>query len=310
MCIPKLSVIIPVYFNSESLPLLFDELSKLEASLAEEEVATEFIFVDDGSRDESFARILSFYRERDNVVAIRLSKNFGSMAALRTGLDYVTGDAFAFISADLQEPPELLVKMVRAWQSGAKYVVCSRESRDDPRITKLTSWIYYRLLEMFVVKGYPRGGYDLSLMDKVMLPYLRRSAQNTNILLYAFSLGYDAKEITYNRMKRRHGASRWTFGKRLNLFFDSILGFSILPMRYVSAFGLLVSAGSFAYSAFVVFMSVFVSRPPPGWASTAVLVSFLFGVVILMVAIIGEYTWRIFKHVTSAPTSVIDEIYQ
>ena len=304
-----ISVITPVYYNERSLPFLFDELLKLDEALRKKDLQLEMIFVDDGSRDNSLIELHKFKRQFERTTIVKLSRNFGSMQALRTGLRFVKGDSFTFLSADLQDPPDLISQMADRWLQGEKYIVCAREQRRDPIVSKFFSSLYYKLLRILVVKDYPEGGYDLALMDKDLLPYMQDSGKYTNLLLYAHSLGFKGEIIRYERKARSHGKSMWTFSKKLNFFVDSILGFSIMPMRYVSAFGIIVSFGSFAYGVFIILMALLVSAPVPGWASTTALLSILFGVVIFMLGLIGEYIWRIFNEVNRSPDAVIDEIF-
>jgi len=305
----KLSIITPVYFNGLSLPGLFKELVKVEEELRQRDLLLEMIFVDDGSKDHSLSELRKFKLEHDNVKIIKLSRNFGSMQALRMGLKFVTGDAFTFLAADLQEPPELVVEMVDKWLTGVKYIVCAREERKDPLITRFFSGLYYFLLRTFVVKDYPSGGYDLTLMDKALLPYMQESGKSANLLLHAHSLGYKSEVIRYKRRERANGKSMWTFSKKLNFFIDSILGSSILPLRYASILGVTASIVSFLYGGFVISNALFTSMPVPGWASLASLLSILFGIVIFMLGMIGEYIWRIFNEINGTPDAVIDEIY-
>ena len=304
-----LSVITPVYFNEHSLAPLFDELRTLEAALLERGVVLDLIFVDDGSGDNSLRELLKIKEQRPETTVVKLSKNFGSMKALRTGLKFVRGDAFTFLAADLQEPPGLIAEMVEHWLSGTKYVVCARAKRDDPPATQVLSAAYYWALRLLVVDDYPDGGYDLVLMDRAMLKHLTASSKDTNLLLYAHALGFEREEIRYHRRARTHGRSRWTLAKKLNFFVDSILGFSILPLRYVSGLGITVSLLSVFYGLFVVTNALFNAIPVPGWASTVALLSFLFGTVIFMLGLIGEYIWRIFNELNGSPESVIDEVY-
>ncbi len=304
-----ISIITPVYFNEPSLPQLFVELLKLDKELRQRDLLLEIIFVDDGSKDNSLTELRKFKLEYENTKIIKLSRNFGSMQALRTGLRFVSGDAFTFLSADLQDPPELVVQMVDKWLAGSKYVVCAREERKDPLTSRIFSYFYYVLLRIFVVKDYPKGGYDLALMDKTMLPYMQESGKSANLLLFAHSLGLKRDVIRYKRQARAHGKSMWTFSKKLNIFVDSILGCSILPLRYVSIFGIAVSFISFFYGGFVVLNAFFLSAPVPGWASLAALLSILLGVVIFMLGMIGEYIWRIFNEVNGTPDAVVDEVY-
>ena len=124
--------------------------------------------------------------------------------------------------ADLQDPPGLILEMVRIWLSGSKYVVCARKDREDPVANKLFAWCYYRLVRLFVMKQYPAGGYDLALMDRALLPYMRTRARTSIRSSFSYWLGFAPTMIYYNRLRRQYGKSRWSFAKRLTLFLDSL----------------------------------------------------------------------------------------
>ena len=301
-----LSVVIPVYFNAESLPGLFDELRDLEKALAADGLDLELIFVDDGSRDNSFGRLVKIKEERPATKLIRLARNFGAVAASKTGLRYVTGDAFTILSADLQDPASQLHLMAQEWQKGAKFVVSIRASRGDPLSTRAFAWFYYQVLEAFVLKGYPKGGYDLMLMDKCMLHTMSNSPKHTNPNVYAWWHGFPAKKLTYHRRPRRHGRSRWTVRKKLKFFVDTVSGFSAVPLRIMALFGLTVSSISFLYGFYVVVNALLGRYDVQGFATIVALISFFFGLVMVMLGMIGEYLWRIFEGVNSKPEAVVD----
>lgn len=305
----KLSIVVPVYFNAGSLPALFDELLRLESQLTEHVVSLELIFVDDGSRDESLARLLEFKGRRPETKVVKLTRNFGAIHCLKTGLRFVTGDCFTFLAADLQDPPELLLEAVKRWLSGSKFVIFERESRDDPFMTIVFSKVYYKLLRLMVIKDYPDGGFDLCLMDKDMLPYMVNSAKNSYSALLAYWLGYKPDVIFYHRRPRLHGKSRWTFSKKFKAFLDVMLGFSVTPIRAISAIGAIVSLLSFVYGIHVVVFAFIDSTPVAGFPTIVALITFLLGLIILMLGVIGEYLWRIFDETNMRPETVIEKIY-
>ena len=305
---PKLSVIVPIYFNAASLPLLFDKLQTVERQLNKRGLELELIFVDDGSGDDSFAVLQSIKARRPATRLVKLSRNFGAIRACKAGALFVTGDCFGFLAADLQDPPELLLEMVERWQKGAKYVLCVRAERDDPIVSRLWAAFYYRLLRLFVLPAFPDGGYDLALMDKIILPYLQQSGRTAHLQVFLFWLGFRPEFIAYKRQKREHGRSRWSFAKRLTASLDVLLGFSVVPIRVISLIGAIVSLGSFGYGTVQLASALLGIRPVPGFASLAALISFLLGLVIIMLGIIGEYVWRIFEEVNRRPESVIDEV--
>lgn len=305
----KLSVIIPVCNEAESLPLLFEELAMLEKRLREQDFEMELIFVDDGSRDSSLAQLLRFKIDRTGTRIVKLSRNFGAIHATKVGMDQVTGDCFTVLSADLQDPPQLIPDMIERWLMGSKFVIFTRQQRQDPLISRLFAAMYYKTLRRFVVPGFPAGGYDLALMDHSMLPYLKQSGKNINLALFAFWLGFEPEILYYTRQQRRFGKSKWTFGRKVTLCLDSILGFSFLPIRVISLIGVAVSFVSFTYGTLIIIYTLTGHRDLPGYPTIVSLISFLLGLVIIMLGVIGEYVWRIFDEINHRPESVIDEIY-
>ena len=305
----KVSVVVPVYYNAQSLPLLSSKLLEVEQKLNQKGVELELIFVDDGSGDGSLQELLKFKKHRQSTRIIKLTRNFGAIHALKVGAQFVTGDCFVFLVADLQDPPELIVEMVDRWQAGNKYVICVRTERNDPLGTKIFAHIYYRLLRLYVVKDFPEGGYDLALMDRVMLPYFQQGGKTVYAQVFMYWLGFRPEVLYYTRQKRFQGRSRWTFAKKLSAFLDVLLGFSVVPIRMISLLGWLVSLMSFGYGAWAILVRLFGRAEVPGFATLASLISFLLGLVIIMLGIIGEYLWRIFEETNKRPETVIDEVY-
>ena len=306
----KLSVVIPVYYNEGSLPELFAELMRVEEILRRSRgIELELIFVDDGSGDNSFAELMKIKQIRPDTCVVKLARNFGAIHAIKTGLQYVTGDCFTMLAADLQDPPELLVEMADKWLAGSKFVICVRESRQDPFLSKAFARLYYGILRLTVTKTYPSGGFDLALMDELLLPYLQRSGKNINISLFAYWLGFEPEVIYYERRERAHGKSRWTFSKKFTYLLDSILGFSVVPIRIISFTGLIVALLSFIYGIVLIFNASVNHVIVPGFTTIATLVAFLLGLIIIMLGIIGEYLWRVFDEVNRRPEYVIHEVY-
>lgn len=303
----KLSIVTPVYFNAGSLPRLFDEFRALEQALRQEDVDLELIFVDDGSRDESLHLLLQFKESRPQTKVVKLTRNFGAVHCSKTGFQFVTGDAFMIVAADLQDPPSLIVEMVRRWKAGARFIICERSTRDDPFISRAYSRIYYKLLKIFVLRDYPEGGYDMALMDRAMLPHMVNSAKSIFTPLLAYWLGYTPEVIHYHRPKREHGRSGWTFAKKFTAFIDVMLGFSITPIRAISGIGALTAFCSIAYGLSVVLHALFNRLPVEGFATVVALITFLLGLIILMLGVIGEYLWRIFEETNKRPETVIEQ---
>ena len=303
------SVVVPVYYNADSLPLLHERLTAVENTLMDlHGVRLQLVFVNDGSRDASQAELVRIKEQRPDAVVVRLSRNFGAVHASRTGFQFVEGDAFVILAADLQDPPELLLEMVPRWLAGRKFVIAVRKSREDPVVSRICSWLYYRLLRLLVLPGYPEGGFDIALMDRDMLEPMRNCSKNAFTPLLAYWLGYEPEVVSYHRPRREHGRSGWTFTKKIKSFVDVMLGFSVTPIRLVSALGVVVAGSSFLYGISVVIAALTGHIPVPGYATLVSLVTFLLGLIILMLGIIGEYLWRIFDEVNRRPDTVIDEV--
>lgn len=307
-----LSVVIPVYYNEESLRPLYDALMEVDAEIRKREVRLELIFVDDGSGDGSLRELIAIASENDAVRVVKHSRNFGSMMALKTGFQFVEGDCFTILTADLQDPPELVPRMLDKWLGGAKYVICERSERQDSWSSRLFASIHHKLVQLLVMSDYPRGGFDIVLMDRALLPHLQQSGKNINLLIFAHYLGFKPEVIHYKRRAREHGVSRWTFRKRLKLFVDSLLGFSMVPLRLVSLTGLGIATLAFLYGIVLVLLALLGYKEfeaNRGFATLAALISFLLGLIIVMLGIIGEYIWRIFDEVNHRPESVIEAVY-
>lgn len=305
----KISIVIPVYCNAPSLFELFDELVNLENRLLPLGVEVEIIFVDDGSYDESFAVLMSIKQRKSTIKVIKLARNFGSVHAIKAGVKFITGDCFTFLSADLQDPPSLIFDMVQKWLNGANLVVCERISREDPLVSRIFSAIYYKVIRSIVLKDFPKGGFDLALMDKKVLPYISNSAKNLYLVPLIHWLGFKPIVIKYHRLARKHGKSKWTFAKKFKVFLDVVLGFSVFPIQAISAIGMAVSFISFFYGAFVVSVALVKKNPVDGFPTLVALITFLLGLIIFMLGVIGEYIWRIYDETNSRPDSVVEDVF-
>lgn len=305
----KLSIIIPVYYNAQSLPKLYARISEIELQLSKILIELELIFVDDGSGDSSFKELIRIRELRSKTRLIKFSRNFGAVHASKYGMQFVTGDCFMILAADLQDPPELILEMANKWLNGSKFTICVRTTREDPFMSKLFASIFYWLLRKLVIPDYPKRGFDMALMDASLLPYLRDSSKNLYTPLLAYWLGFKPEIISYHRQKREYGKSRWTFSKKFNAFLDIMLGFSVKPIRLISLTGLVIALLSFVYGALITISAILGKISVPGFATIAALVTFLLGLIIIMLGVIGEYLWRIFDEINKRPEVVADEIY-
>ncbi|MEK3675539.1 glycosyltransferase family 2 protein [Paenibacillus sp. FSL R10-2771] len=305
----KFSIVIPVYFNELNLPHTIPRLKELQKLLPNYEL--EFVFVDDGSGDSSLSVLLEERQKDERIKVIKLSRNFGSMSAIQAGLLEATGDCVGIISADLQDPPELFVQMIEKWKNGKKIVLATRSDREESLSQKAFSNGYYFLLEKLALKGYPKGGFDFVLIDRQVVQEITHiKEKNTNVMSLIYWLGYDQELVPYVREQRKLGKSRWTLSKKIKLFVDSFVSFSYTPIRFMSIIGFITALLSFFYGIFVVAGTLFGFIELQGWTTIIALITFLLGIIMIMLGIIGEYMWRILDESRRRPSYIIDEIYK
>jgi polyisoprenyl-phosphate glycosyltransferase len=198
--------------------------------------------------------------------------------------------------------------MAERWLAGSPFVICERTARDDPIGTRMSSALYYALLRTLVMPEYPRGGYDLALMDERFLPFMRDASKASYTLLLAYWLGFQPEVIRYHRERRTHGISRWTLRKKIGLFLDVMLGFSVRPLRLMAGVGIVVAFLSFLYGMVIITSAITGAIEVPGWASIVALITFLLGFVIIMLGLLGEYLARILDELNRRPEVVIDKV--
>ncbi|MDD5301938.1 MAG: glycosyltransferase family 2 protein [Elusimicrobia bacterium] len=297
-----LSVVVPVFNNALNLPDLFPALESAAGP------AAEFVFVDDRSTDGSWNLLKEYAGRRPNTRVLRLSRNFGSFTACVAGLSKATGRAAVLISADLQDPPELIPEMVDLWRKGTKVVLAARRGRDDGWLSGAFSRLYYLVLRAFVFPDMPRGGFDFVLVDRQVVDALVAAAEkNTTLMGLILWLGFDRKVIQYDRRRRAKGRSMWTFRKKFKYSIDSVLAFSYFPIRIVQILGLGVAVGGFSYAALLIAMKLTRGIDIPGWTALMVVTLVLGGGQFLVLGVLGEYAWRALDEVKRRPLFVIDE---
>jgi dolichol-phosphate mannosyltransferase len=240
----------------------------------------------------------------------KLTRNFGSMAAIQAGLTIATGDCVGMIAADLQDPPELFTDMVRLWEQGNKAIFAVRQDREEPALQKLFSNGYYALIRRFAIRDYPTGGFDFFLVDRQIVQEVNRiHEKNTNLMTLIFWLGFKPILIPYVRRSRKKGKSRWTLGKKVKLFIDTFVAFSYFPIRLLSVLGFLMATAAFLYGSFVFVYWAAFGIEVKGWVPTMVILTFTSGVQMAILGILGEYLWRTLDETRGRPAYVIDEVF-
>lgn len=306
---PLLSYIIPCYFNEENLPHTTKALIENE-KLFDEDVTFEYVMIDDGSKDNTLGELKKFKQQYpDKVKVIKLSGNFGSYNAILAGMNYASGDCNVVLAADLQDPPEMIPKMLDYWKKGIKLVIANREDRQESFFQKVFSNSYHYLIKKLALKNIPKGGYDLVLFDKQLRDeVVKIDEKNTNQLYLLSWLKYDYINIPYVRRKRDVGKSRWTLQKKVKLFIDSFVSFSFFPVRLISTLGLILGLVSFIYGIFIIYARLTGLVPIEGWAALMAVLLFVSAFQMIALGIIGEYVWRTLDAGRKRPNFVVEEV--
>jgi dolichol-phosphate mannosyltransferase len=300
----KISFVVAVYHNEGAISKTHEKIQSVFASdLPQHEY--EIVFVDDGSKDGSLKEILNLREQDSRVKVITFTRNFGQMAAMLAGFKEATGDAVINISADLQDPVELIPPMVNKWQGGAETVICYRTDRADTLAAKLFSSLAYGVLRMSLPQ-IPPGGFDFVLMDRKVMDEF-----NAIVVWHRFFqgdllwTGYRTSFIPYVRLQRTIGKSQYNFGKKLKNFLDAVLDSSYLPIRFISLMGVITSFLGVLYSATIAYTWLRGETPFQGWAPLMIAILLVGGMIMVMLGVIGEYVWRINEEVRKRPNYVV-----
>jgi glycosyltransferase involved in cell wall biosynthesis len=307
---PKLSVIMPCYFNEQNMPVTTAELIANEKNF-DPDIEFEYVMVDDGSKDNTLKELLKFKEQYpDKVRVVKLSGNFGAYNAILAGMKHATGEMNVVLTADLQDPPELIPKMVGYWKKGVKLVIANREDREEPWMQKKVSNFYHKLMKKIALKNIPEGGFDLILFDRQLRDeVVRIDEKNTNTLYLLTWLQYDYVCIPYTRRKRQIGKSRWTLQKKVKLFIDSFVSFSFFPIRMISVFGVIFGLIAFIYGLFIIVAKIFGLIPVQGWATVMAVILFVSSFQMLALGVLGEYIWRTLDASRNRPNYIVEKVF-
>ena len=303
----KLSIIIPMYNEEESLPYLYQRLTALGEQVDNYEI--EFLFVNDGSKDNSL-EIVKAFREKDNRVCyLNLSRNFGKEVAMGAAFDYVTGDAIAIIDADLQDPPELIVEMLKYYEEGYDDVYAKRRSRNgESWLKKFTSKSFYKILSKVSSVPIQRDTGDFRLLSRRAIEALRKFPEKQRYTKGMFSLiGFKKKEVEFDRDSRVAGKTKWNYFKLIDLAIDGITSFTTAPLRIATFMGILSALVAFIYIVYIVVRTIILGIDVPGYASIICFILMIGGIQLISLGVIGEYLGRIFIEVKNRPLYFVEE---
>ncbi|NNE33422.1 MAG: glycosyltransferase family 2 protein [Winogradskyella sp.] len=301
----EISVIIPVFNESENLSELYQRLITVLSTLSSN---YSLIFVNDGSTDNSMAKILTLSQENDDVYYINLSRNFGHQIAVSAGLEHCNSECTVIIDADLQDPPELISELYLKFKAGYEVVSAKRNKREgESAFKKITAKLYYRILKKLVSFEIPLDTGDFRLLSGKVVNAINKMPEQNKFLRGQIAwLGFKQTYVLYDRKTRKHGQSGYSYSKMFRLAFDGITGFSDKPLLFVSRLGFIISLFSFLVIVYAIFSHYFLKETITGWTSLIVSAAFIGGIQLLSIGVIGEYISRINNNVKHRPLYIID----
>ncbi len=309
-----ISIVIPIYNEEENLPMLHERLTKCAPEWKDD---YEIVLVNDGSFDRSPEILKELAANDHHVKVVSFSRNFGHQAAISAGIDYAMGDAVVIMDGDLQDPPEELHRFLEKWREGYEVVYAIRTKRKEHFFKRLAYKIFYRILRWISDINIPLDSGDFCVMDRKVVNVLKREMPEKfrfvrGLRAYA---GFKQAGVKYERHSRAAGEVKYTFRKLLGLALDGIFNFSTFPLRLATYLGLTLAIPSFLVGAFFIVHRIFdfevfgySPSDTPGLATLAVGMFFLFGIILIILGIVGEYIGRIFYEIKGRPFYVVDEV--
>ena len=300
------SVVIPVYNEEKNILEIHRRLFSVFKEITEN---YEILFINDGSKDGSLEIIQGLSQKDGRIKFLDFSRNFGHQMAITAGMDYSSGKAIIIIDCDLQDPPELIPKLIEEWKRGFEVVYAIRKKREgETFFKKITANIFYRLFLRATNINMPLDTGDFRLVDRKVVEGLKTIREKHRFIRGLISwIGYKQVGVSYDRAKRTAGKTKFPFLKMLKFSLDGLTSFSLFPLRLAIVFGFAISTISFAAGAYFLALKVFTDKLIQGWMTLAVSVLFLGGIQLIILGIIGEYIGRIYEETKNRPLYLIRE---
>jgi glycosyltransferase involved in cell wall biosynthesis len=300
-----LCVVVPVYNESEGLREFH---ARLAAVLDKLDLRSTVLYVDDGSRDDSYAVMESLRATDPRVSTLKLSRNFGKELALTAGLDHADADAVVVIDADLQDPPELIPVFVQHWREGSDIVYGTRSTRaGESGLKKLTAAAFYRVIGRLSATPVPRDTGDFRLLSRRAVDGLKQLRERQRFMKGLFTwVGFRQKAVIYERDPRFAGTSKFNYWRLWNFALEGITSFSTAPLRVATYLGLVAALVAFLFGLFVFGKALFFGDPVRGYPTLMVVVLFLGGAQLMALGLIGEYLGRLYMEAKQRPLYLID----
>ena len=307
----KISIIVPVYYNQDNLLPLYADLKEKVFNKLKENTNTEYelIMVDDGSKDNSYKVMQDLAKIDSNIKIIHLSRNYGEHAAILAGLSQCTGDCAVRKAADLQEPSEMILDMMKKYDEAYKVVLATRADREEPIVQKAFSNLYAFLMRKLALHNMPKGGFDSFLIDRQVIDFLAKMQEsNTSLMSQILWAGFETATVPYVRKKREIGKSRWTLSKKIKLVYDSLISFSYFPIKMITNVGFLSFFGSIILLLIIIHRKFVGKIDVEGYTSLIMVMLMAFGIIMLSIGILGEYLWRTYDAARKRPPYIIEKV--
>lgn len=302
-----LSIVVPVYNEQE---VIDETYKRLTAVFKEYFMDIEYIFINDGSRDNTYTKLSEIVSKNSGVRVINFARNFGHQIAITAGMDYAKGDAIVIIDADLQDPPEVILDMVKKWQEGYEVVYGKRLKREgETFFKKFTAKMFYRFLDSMTDVKLPVDVGDFRLIDRKVCDAMKMLPERSRYVRGLVSwVGFKQSSVEYKRDKRFAGETKYPLKKMIKLAGDGIFSFSYKPLKLATFAGMFVSALSFLYLVIVLIQKFVKNDVASGWASSMAVSLFFNGVMLIVIGIMGEYVGRIYEEVKARPLYIVGEL--
>ena len=303
----KVSLVIPMYYEEEVAEECYNRVTKVLSSL--QDYTYEIVFINDGSKDKTLEILEGIAKKDTNIKVISFARNFGHQCAVTAGLQFVTGDAIVIIDADLQDPPELIPDMLKLWENGNEVIYGKRKTRDgESKFKLLTAKMFYQTLNALSDVDIPKDTGDFRLVDKKVVDVINSLPEHNKFLRGLFSwVGFKQIPFEYERKERFAGKTKYPLKKMLKLASDGIISFSTKPLKIVGGLGILSMVISVLVLVYAILSFIFHwHNLTAGWTSLMVTMTFLSGIILISLWMIGEYIARIYDEVKQRPQYIID----
>lgn len=301
-----LSIVIPAYNEQEVLPEFHRRVTEVLSGIS---MDAEFVYVNDGSSDSTLQVLHGLCEKDERVAVVDLSRNFGKEIALTAGLHKANGDAVVVIDADLQDPPELIPKLLEEWRNGYDVVYAKRMARSgETLLKKATAHVFYRFMQQIGRVKIPEDTGDFRVLSRRAVNALNTLNEYHRFMKGLFAwIGYKQKAVIYQRDPRFAGETKWNYWKLWNFAIEGITSFTTAPLRIATYIGLLTALGAFAYGTYMIIETLLYGNPVAGYPSLIVIILFLGGVQLTAIGVIGEYLGRIFNETKQRPLYFVNE---